>query len=87
MGCESNKASDKKDLASVNSFHLCPGINNFVTVTNGFAGIRCGDWTLKASYLCLNCLSSLPVLLLFEISLSPWGEGVKATASKCYTLL
>lgn len=40
VGCESSKAGGKGDLPSVNGFHLCPGISNFVTFTNGFAGVR-----------------------------------------------
>lgn len=40
MGCQSSKVSGKKDLPSVNTFHLCPGINNFVIFTNSFTGIR-----------------------------------------------
>lgn len=33
-------ASGKRHLPSVNGFSLGPGINSFVTFTNGFAGIR-----------------------------------------------
>lgn len=49
MGCETNKASGKKDLPSVKVFLVSPGIDNFVIFTNGFAGIRHGQCTLKAS--------------------------------------
>lgn len=40
VGGESSKVSGKRDLPSVNSFHFCPGINNFFTFMSGFAGIR-----------------------------------------------